>query len=844
MHDIMSGNTPGGINDKFSILTGYLSRGWALVPLHDVTAGLCSCGRDCGTSAGKHPRWPRWQEASQLIRDERTLSSHLRGVGGERWNWGVATGPASGIWVLDVDPASGGEEALRALYAELAAEYETLPATLELGPTGGGGRHLVFAWPTGVDATGAPLVIHGSQTKNRYGLAPGLDIRGAGGQIVVAPSVSAKGPYGGVLVDAPVYPVGPVLLARLTGDGLGRAREVDAAANGSAGAGPRMPAPPAAHPGHDNGAGIDAFTAARYRAYAEAAAAGLLAELRAAPTGTRNDTAYRTACRLVELLNAAWSGLDPDGTVGAWWKAGLAHPDGARVPADELDGVWQRAVARVGGEQAAPPGDDGWAGVGGDVVPFSSISPAGALVSGGQLGAPAVGELAAGGGGDARASSTYVDDIQFSEPGRPAVGGQYSGQLNGRTATGPTSGPVPDRSGQGVASVLDPVEAMLSRLLTSAQLRALPPPEPLINGLLDLDSCAWLIGEPGSGKSFVALDFAAHVGRGEPWHGRTVRQGRVVYIVAEGARGMRLRVDAWERERAPMDDVFFLPEPVQANERGPRGMPVAGAWSVLVEACRRVAPALVIIDTQARATVGLNENDNSDMSYYAAQADRIRRATGACVLSVHHLGRNGTHARGASAIDGAQDTELRIERRPGAMAITLKVDKQKDQAEIGPVPLELIKIDLGVDPATGRDLSSLVIGQESPDASMFTEPGSVVSAGQRRMIALYQLIVDRFNAGDGGTKSEIKKAFLALPELAELKSSDGRDRAWSRAWSGTTTAPGLVPRGLIAKRAGAEKFKIIVLPDQTAEGCLTPNSRESGQPAPAGWNVYWPDEER
>lgn len=423
MHDIMPGNTLGGISDKFSILTGYLSRGWALVPLHDVTAGLCSCGRDCGTSAGKHPRWPRWQETSQLIRDERTLSSHLRGVGGERWNWGVATGPASGIWVLDVDPANGGEEALRALYAELAAEYETLPATLELGPTGGGGRHLVFAWPT--DGS----VIHGSQTKNRYGLAPGLDIRGAGGQIVVAPSISAKGPYGGVLVDAPVYPVGPVLLARLTGGERGRAREVDAAANGSAGAGPRMPAPPAAHPGHDNGAGVDAFTAARYRAYAEAAAAGLLAELRAAPVGTRNDTAYRTACRLVELLNAPWSGLDPDGTAGAWWEAGLAHPDGARVPADELDGVWQRAVARVGGGQADPPGDGGWLGVGGDVVPFSSISPADASVNGGQLGAPGVREPAAGGGDDARGLSTYVDDVQFSEPGRPVASGQQRPSL-------------------------------------------------------------------------------------------------------------------------------------------------------------------------------------------------------------------------------------------------------------------------------------------------------------------------------------------------------------------------------------------------------------------------------
>jgi len=36
-----------------------------------------------------------------------------------------------------------------------------------------------------------------------------------------------------------------------------------------------------------------------------------------------------------------------------------------------------------------------------------------------------------------------------------------------------------------------------------------------------------------------------------------------------------------------------------------------------------------------------------------------------CVLTVHHIGRSGSNARGASAIDGAQDTELKLERVGG-----------------------------------------------------------------------------------------------------------------------------------------------------------------------------------
>lgn len=810
----MQGTMP---DSKFSILTGYLARGWALVPLHDVSAGRCSCNRACEGSAGKHPRWRAWQEPNQLVRDERTLASLLASPGGGRWNWGVATGPASGIWVLDVDPDNGGEEALAVLVAELAAFGESLPTTLTLGPTGGGGRHLVFAWPT--SGPGRDLVIHGSQTRNRYGLAPGLDVRGLGGQIVVAPSVSGKGAYGGVLLDVPVAGVGPVLLGRLTGAGTS---ERSGAAGG---VGPRMPAPPVelstqSGPGVGGSELYDGFTAARYRAYATAAAGALLAELRDAPVGTRNDTAFRTACRLIELANAPWSGLDANGVLDVWWEAGQSHPDGYHVPDDELSGVWERALVRVGAVAAAPPSDDGWLGVGGEVVPFSAISPGASSVNGGLSAAA-----------DPRALTTVGDnDVTFSEPGGrvPSVAGD--GATSGAGAVG------------AAAATVDPVDAMLGRMLTSAQLRALPPPEPLVNGLLDLDSCAWLIGEPGSGKSFVAIDLAAHVGRGEAWHGRTVRRGRVVYVVAEGARGMRLRVDAWEREYGPMDGVLFLPEPVQANERGPRGMPVAGAWSVLVEACRRVAPALIVIDTQARATVGLNENDNSDMGYYAAQADRLKRATGACVLNVHHMGRNGAHARGASAIDGAQDAELSVSRAVGSMIITLKTDKQKDQAEARPITLRLARSDGGIDPATGRDLSSLVVEREGDGT--FTEPQVFdgLTTAERRAVLLYQLMARDFVRGEGGTRAEIKKAFCALPEFASLK-AESRDKAWRRAWNGEPGFAGLITRKLILKRDMGERFRLLVLPDQTAAGVLTPNPCDGSAVPPDGWHVYSPSDD-
>lgn len=86
----------------------------------------------------------------------------------------IATGAGSGLFVVDIDPADGGDDSLRAL----EAQYGPLPDTME-AITGSGGRHLFFAWPD-----------TGGITNNQSGLlGVGIDIRGDGGQVVVAPSV-------------------------------------------------------------------------------------------------------------------------------------------------------------------------------------------------------------------------------------------------------------------------------------------------------------------------------------------------------------------------------------------------------------------------------------------------------------------------------------------------------------------------------------------------------------------------------------------------------------------------------------------------------------------------------
>lgn len=223
-------------------------------------------------------------------------------------------------------------------------------------------------------------------------------------------------------------------------------------------------------------------------------------------------------------------------------------------------------------------------------------------------------------------------------------------------------------------------EKLRSLLVTTEGLDGIPEPEPLIEGVLFLDSLAWLWGPPGNGKSFVALDWSACIAQGMPWDMRGTRRGQVLYLVAEGVSGIRKRVRAWEHEfGVPMTGVAFLPAAVQMINGIDR--------AALIEIVRELQPALVVIDTQARATVGVDENSNTDAGKVVQAAEEIREASGACVLMVHHSGKSGLDMRGASAYKGAATSEIKVTK--DGEWIDIVCEKQKDVEDFAPIRLRL-----------------------------------------------------------------------------------------------------------------------------------------------------------
>ncbi len=236
----------------------------------------------------------------------------------------------------------------------------------------------------------------------------------------------------------------------------------------------------------------------------------------------------------------------------------------------------------------------------------------------------------------------------------------------------------------------DPIVALhlatlRQRLLTPQQLDDLPPPEPLIGDVIMRDTLAALYGRPGGGKSFVAMDWALSVATGTWWAGREIAAGPVIYIAAEGAAGLAQRKRAWETDRNVRADNYpirWLPLAVNLLDR---------TWSeALTQLSAEMQPNLIIIDTVSRSMVGGDENASRDMGLLVEGTDRLRRASHATILLVHHTPKDGGTLRGHSSLEGAVDTSIEV--KADGPYVILTCEKQKDAAKFNPIHLLLTVI--------------------------------------------------------------------------------------------------------------------------------------------------------
>ena len=228
-------------------------------------------------------------------------------------------------------------------------------------------------------------------------------------------------------------------------------------------------------------------------------------------------------------------------------------------------------------------------------------------------------------------------------------------------------------------------------------------PQWVVQSLLEQHSFAVCFGAPAAGKTFVALDMALCVATGRSFHGHEVKQGPVFYIAGEGHNGFARRAAAWSVSNGvSLSGVPFFKSNssvILTDESS-----VQRLTDVIDDMVDKFGtPALVVIDTLARAMGASDENSTKEMGGFVQVVDEIKDRYDTTLLAVHHTGHGAKdRARGSSALLGAVDAEFMVEKWSGAdqiAKIEVKFTKMKDAKTPEPLnfahkEIELIGADM------------------------------------------------------------------------------------------------------------------------------------------------------
>ncbi len=306
----------------------------------------------------------------------------------------------------------------------------------------------------------------------------------------------------------------------------------------------------------------------------------------------------------------------------------------------------------------------------------------------------------------------------------------------------------------------------------------------LIEKLLDRGAFVEMYGDTNSGKTFMALDIAEHIAQGWDWRGRKVKPGPVVYIAVEGGLGLEERLIAF-RQHHGVDQadvpLYIIPASIDLCSADSDA-------KILIDEMQRLGTVqLVVIDTLARALAGGNENAPDDMGAFVLNCDRIREATGAAVLVVHHSGKDQSRGgRGHSSLKAAVDTEILVENVNSLITIT--VTKQRDYPSGDTFTFKFDPVEIGTD-QDGDPVTSCVLLPADKDAT--TSQRTKVT-GQAK-IALDLLVRAIADGGEippashhipGGTNRVVPlslwRSYCMTGGLAEGDNDETFKKAWKR----------------------------------------------------------------
>jgi RecA-family ATPase len=309
-------------------------------------------------------------------------------------------------------------------------------------------------------------------------------------------------------------------------------------------------------------------------------------------------------------------------------------------------------------------------------------------------------------------------------------------------------------------------------------------PEHIVRDIIPARGLILDIGEPGSGKSFVAADLGLHVAMGKAWAGKAVRQGVVVYVTGEGASGFRKRLTAFRQQQRPAAGTpFYLI--ADAPDLGHRDGDAAALISRIREQIESPI-ALIVLDTLATMMRGADENSTGDASLFIDNCARIIAALDCAVLVVHHLGKDAAKgARGSSVLKAAADAEITINGTEGERTATVTKSKDGEAGQVLTFTLERVEIE-GAHEASSCVLQVVEGWQHSLRNKVMKVTGPAKIALDALQLAIDEAgelppTTNRQNRTKRAVRASLWRGYCERLQISETDTPDSKRKAFKRA---------------------------------------------------------------
>lgn len=200
----------------------------------------------------------------------------------------------------------------------------------------------------------------------------------------------------------------------------------------------------------------------------------------------------------------------------------------------------------------------------------------------------------------------------------------------------------------------------------------------LIDDIIPPQSSGLLVGDGGTGKTWLALDLAIAVATGTLWLGEFEAQQGTVLVVDEENAELMLRkrlLMLLEGRGLKHDNVgmyFLVGEGVNLSpyDLGKGTHKSSPSYEKLCNTILLLKPSLVIFDSLTRVHTS-NENAASEMAVLFSYVKRLIRKTGTNCLFPHHMNKGQGSTKSGHRIRGSSDLRNFAD-------YTLLIDKSKD----------------------------------------------------------------------------------------------------------------------------------------------------------------------